>query len=148
MIKSESNLPQSAKAGNTGLVNLERILMVDDEELLTRMWAKILGREGYQITVVNSPDEAIKLFAAAPGNFDLVITDLAMPQMTGDILGKTILAIRPDIPVILFTGYASKIEKDRSIADSFSKIIFKPAKIAELTAAIREALLDKKQVCC
>lgn len=131
-------------AGKDVLTGSERILLVDDEKLLTRMWENILGRIGYKITAMNSPDEAIKLFKAAPDDFDLVITDLSMPEMTGDMLSRAILSIRPGMPVILCTGYASRVEKDPSISACFTKVIYKPAKIAELTAAIREALAAKQ----
>lgn len=122
----------------------ERILFVDDEELITRMWSKILGRIGYKITAFNSPDEAFKAFEAAPHEFDLVITDLSMPRMTGDVLGKAIQTVRPDMPLILCTGFASRIEQDKSIATRFRRVLLKPTGIDELTAAIRAALSEKR----
>ena len=87
----------------------ERILFVDDELPIAKMGSQILERLGYQVTVRTSSVEALELFRSKPDDFDLVITDMTMPNMTGDELAMELIAFRSDIPVILCTGYSKKI---------------------------------------
>ena len=92
----------------------ERILFIDDEPSLVKMGHQILERLWYKVeSTTTSPIEALKLFRSKPDRFDLVITDLTMPEMTGDKLLKEILNIRPDIPVTLCTGFSEKIDEKK-----------------------------------
>ena len=84
----------------------ERILFVDDEEALVEMGEDILAELGYDVTSRMNSREALALFKARPIPFDLVITDQTMPEMTGLELAKEILAIRPDMPIIMCTGFS------------------------------------------
>lgn len=91
----------------------ERILFVDDELPIARMGSQILDRLGYTVTIRTSSIEALELFRSRPGDFDLVISDTTMPNMTGDRLADELLKIRPDIPIILCTGYSKKFPGNR-----------------------------------
>ena len=86
----------------------ERILFVDDEPPIGKMSSQIFERLGYSVTVCDSSMEALALFKAKPNDFDLVITDMTMPNMTGDKLAVELMKIRPDIPVILCSGYTKR----------------------------------------
>jgi PAS domain S-box-containing protein len=118
----------------------ERILFVDDEESLVKMGSQRLERLGYQVETTTSSIGALKLFKSRPDQFDLVITDLTMPKMTGDKLVKEILDIRPEIPIILCTGYSEKIDGEKAREMGAAGYIEKPVDNRELTMAVRRAL--------
>lgn len=122
----------------------ERILFVDDEEALVLLWVQVLGHMGYDIKACNSSIEALNLFKENPDKFDLVITDYTMPNMTGDKLAKELLKIRPDIPIILCTGYSHNIDEHKAKKMGITAYINKPILKAELANVIRH-LLDKKE---
>ncbi len=86
----------------------ERILVIDDELPIAKINSQILQRFGYHVTIRTSSIEALELFRSKPNGFDLVITDMTMPNMTGDKLAAELITIRPEIPVILCTGYSKK----------------------------------------
>ena len=87
----------------------ERILVVDDEEFIVNSVRNMLQHLGYKVTALMDSQEALKLFSEKPSQFDLVMTDQTMPFMTGEDLGKEFMRIRPDIPIILCTGYSDLI---------------------------------------
>ena len=89
-------------------VGTERILLVDDELHIARMGLQILGHLGYSVTTRTSSIEALELFQAKPNGFDLIGTDMTMPNLTGDKFAVELMKIRPDIPVILCSGYSKK----------------------------------------
>ena len=90
----------------------ERILWVDDEPDVVDIGKGLLERLGYKIQTRTSSVDALELFRAGPREFDLVITDMAMPQMTGTDLAKEILSIRPDIPIIVCTGFSEVLTQE------------------------------------
>jgi CheY-like chemotaxis protein len=90
----------------------EHILFVDDEDFQADLCKRLLARLGYRVTTRTDSLEALGLFRQNPDDFDLVITDMTMPAMTGDVLAAKIISIRPDIPVIVCTGYSEKIDRD------------------------------------
>jgi len=92
----------------------ERILFVDDEEIIVNSVRNMLEHLGYKVTTLMDSEEALKLFSANPSQFDLVMTDQTMPFMTGEDLGKEMMRIRADIPVILCTGYSDRSLRKRS----------------------------------
>jgi CheY-like chemotaxis protein len=94
----------------------ERILLVDDEEFIVKAVQNMLQHLGYKVTTLMDNREALKLFSADPSQFDLVITDQTMPFMTGEDLGKELMRIRPDIPIILCTGYSDLISSEKAMA--------------------------------
>jgi CheY-like chemotaxis protein len=86
----------------------ERILFIDDKAPIAKMGSRTLERLGYEVTTRAGSVDALELFRAKPKEFDLIITDMTMPNITGDKLAVKLMKIRPDIPVILFTGYSKK----------------------------------------
>jgi len=118
----------------------ERILLVDDEEQIVAMEKQLLEKLGYQVTACASSSEAWTVFAARPDQFDLMITDMTMPHMAGDRLSEKILNIRPNLPVILCTGYNDMIDADKALALGIRKFVMKPVEKNELSRAIRSAL--------
>jgi PAS domain S-box-containing protein len=121
----------------------ENVLFVDDEKALTKMGQQVLERLGYKVEVSNNPVEALERIRSNPNRFDLVITDMTMPQMTGDKLVKEILKIRSDMPIILCTGFSEKINRESAGSIGIRKYIEKPLDKRELSIGIRE-VLDKK----
>ncbi|GAU09855.1 PAS domain-containing hybrid sensor histidine kinase/response regulator [Desulfoplanes formicivorans] len=118
----------------------ERILFVDDEPAITTMVRDFLEKLGYTIMVTNSSLEALNMFTSRPEAFDLVISDVTMPEMTGDKLIRRLLEIRPDIPVILCTGYSSKV-LGKSVSELGARALMnKPFVNADLAGTIRKVL--------
>ena len=118
----------------------EHILFVDDEEVLATMGKKMLERLGYSVTTRTGSPEALETFEARPGSFDLVITDMTMPSMTGDELAVRILETRPDIPVIICTGFSSRITPERARTLGISRLMSKPLLKNALAETVRSVL--------
>jgi len=117
-----------------------RILLVDDEPSLIDLGRQMLGRLGYQVTTVNDSREALALVQKAPQDFDLVITDLTMPKMTGDVLAREFKALRPDLPVILCTGFSQAFDGLQADASGIDGVIHKPYQFETLAATVDTAL--------
>jgi nitrogen-specific signal transduction histidine kinase/ActR/RegA family two-component response regulator len=122
----------------------ERILFVDDEPALVDLGKQFLERLGYLVTCRTSSTEALALFQAQPKDFDLLIADLTMPKMTGEELALEILNIRKDLPVILCTGFSTKIAEERAKEVGICAFVMKPLVVADLARAARECLDRKK----
>lgn len=122
----------------------ERILFVDDETLIVNMAKQVLERLGYVVTARTSSIEALELFRAKPDQFDLVITDMAMPQLTGDRLAKNLMEIRSDIPIILCTGYSERMSEEKAKQMGISAFTMKPLEKMGLAKTVRK-VLDKKR---
>jgi len=118
----------------------ERILFVDDEAMLADLTGRMLRSLGYQVTTRTSSVEALELFRARQGDFDLVITDVTMPNMTGADLAKAVLAIRPGMPVILCTGYSEIMTAEQAAELGIRGYVMKPMTRRDLGRAIREVL--------
>ncbi|MBC2704927.1 ATP-binding protein, partial [Desulfobacula sp.] len=118
----------------------ERILFVDDEETILIMEKKILERLGYQVTSRTSSIEALEAFRANPDTFDLVITDMAMPNMPGDKLTVELTKIRPDIPVLLCTGFSETMSEEKAASLGINGFLLKPIVMKDLAKKIREVL--------
>jgi len=118
----------------------ERILLVDDEEQIVAMEQQMLENLGYRVTARTDSAEALKVFAEHPQNFDLVITDMTMPHMTGDQLAQKMLDIEPNIPVILCTGFNQVITEEKALAMGIQKFVMKPVVKKELATTIRTVL--------
>ena len=121
----------------------ERILFVDDEETLIELGESMLKKLGYQVSTRTSSIEAIEAFKANPQKFDLVISDMTMPNMTGDLLAKTLLEIRPDIPIIICTGFSELISEQKTDQIGIKGFLMKPLTIRELAGTVRK-VLDQK----
>ena len=119
-----------------------RILLVEDEEQIIEMEAAMLKSIGYQVTYKTDSVEALKEFKNNPDKFDCVVTDMTMPNITGEELASNILEIRPDIPVILNTGFSEAIINRTELLQNkgIKAILYKPFSLKELARIIREVL--------
>lgn len=102
------------------------ILVIDDDELVSEYIAALLEAEKYQVTVLNEPIAALKYFKKHPDVFDLVITDQVMPGLTGVEIAQNILQLRPELPVLLVTGYSEKITEINAESFGLSGFFSKP----------------------
>jgi len=118
----------------------EKILFVDDEEALTDLGRQILGELGYQVETRTSPIEALEAFRANPQKFDLVITDMTMPQMTGLNLARKIMEIRPGMPIILCIGFSEQAHEQAAGAMGIRAFLYKPLLMRDIADAVRKAL--------
>ncbi len=126
------------------LAGSERILFVDDEVPITKVGQKMLEQLGYHVTVSNSSPQALELFRTTPDNFDLVITDMTMPGIRGDVLVNEIRKIRKQIPVIICTGYSLRLTEENSVNLNLQAVLNKPMTILEMASAIRTIFDGKK----
>ncbi len=118
----------------------ERILLVDDEPNLANLGSRLLERFGYQVVPQSTSLSALEIFKAAPETFDLIITDHTMPAMTGVELARQIVEIRPDIPIILFTGIIEEIPLATVASWGIRRVLSKPMVLNDLARAVREVL--------
>jgi PAS domain S-box-containing protein len=118
----------------------ERILFVDDEQPLVEIGKQMLQRLGYTVATRTSSIEALELFKVNPNRFDLVITDIVMPNMTGEKLAEKMMDIRSDIPVILCTGYSEKITRKHAYEMGIQSLLMKPLVMRDLATTVRQAL--------
>jgi len=118
----------------------ERILFVDDENALVEIGERTLTRLGYRVTGRTSSIDALKLFSKTPHGFDLVITDLTMPNITGDKLARELLSLRADIPIIIVTGFSEQMQEEEMKRMGIRKVILKPIITRDIARAIREIL--------
>ena len=118
----------------------ERILFVDDERHLAIIGKEMLETLGYAARDVNSADDALKIFTEDIDRYDLVITDMAMPGMTGPDLARKIFKMRPDMPMILCTGHHDKMDADRARAMGFKAFLMKPVTVSMLANLVRKVL--------
>ncbi len=122
----------------------ERILFVDDEPFIIEISSQILERLGYRVSTRTDPLEALEMFKRDPGQYDLVITDMTMPKMTGDRLAIELLRMRPEIPILLCTGFSERMTEAAALEVGIKGFIMKPIAVAEIARKIREALGDEK----
>jgi len=133
-------LAEGWRESEASLQGTERILFVDDEQMLTEMASMFLRRQGFRVTEKTASREALAAFRAEPDAFDIVITDQTMPEMTGSELAAAMLAIRPDIPVILLSGYSKKISGEEVTGLGISEFLYKPFDGKTLVRSIRQVL--------
>jgi PAS domain S-box-containing protein len=127
-------------------VGTERILFVDDEQFQSDMLRHMLGLLGYKVETRTAAAEALALIEADPSAFDLVITDMVMPGMTGDMLATRILALRPDLPIIMCTGYSDNISHERAQSLGIRAFALKPLAMETLARLIRDVLDHQEKV--
>jgi PAS domain S-box-containing protein len=133
-VRDEPKDAQELPIGN------ERILFVDDEESMVNLNQQRLERLGYKVIPRTNPSEALKYFQTHPDQIDLLITDMAMPKMTGDRLAQEILKIRPDMPIILCTGYSERMSDERAQEIGIRKYVEKPIEKETMAMSVREVL--------
>ncbi len=136
---AESFDPEKEYRGGT-----ERILLVDDEEPIVKLETKILERLGYKVTSRLHSIEALEAFKAGPDSFDLVVTDMSMPNMTGTQLAEVVFSIRPEIPVIICTGFSERIDKKKSEKLGIKGFLMKPVVRSEMAETVRNVLDEAK----
>lgn len=122
----------------------ESILFVDDEASIMKLGVRALERYGYAVTGMQNSNEALQIFKSNPDEFDLVITDMAMPGMVGSELAKRILDIRSDIPIIICSGYSEKLDTMTEKNLNVSALLDKPLPVEKLLKKIR-GILDKQK---
>ena len=118
----------------------ERILYLDDEESLVILAKRLLERMGYEVTGFNDSAQALAAFKTAPGDFDLVLTDLSMPGMSGMEVSRRMLEIRPDIPVLLATGYVRTEDVEQARSIGIREVIWKPQTVGEMGDLLAQQL--------
>jgi CheY-like chemotaxis protein len=126
--------------------NHERILFVDDDELAGRATEQVLSRFGYQVQWFRHPEEALAHFRTCPAKFDLVVSDLAMPGMSGDNLAAALLQIRPEIPILITTGMIDTPVLKKAGEIGVFKVLLKPVSATTLAHEIAQRLADRSPI--
>jgi len=138
---------EAVNIGNISGISIggkEQILFVDDERTLVNLGTRMLSSLGYEVTGITSSLEALDLFATAPQRFDLVITDMTIPKMTGIVLSRKILKIRPDIPIIICSGIREPGMEEQAKSLGIKAYCMKPLTKKELARVVREVLDDRE----
>ncbi|MCX8044329.1 MAG: response regulator [Desulfobacterota bacterium] len=139
-IVAQQPVDQSARIQKDLPRGSEKILFVDDELVLVELWRQMLEALGYTVYAFDDCKKALECFMQDPYQFDLVITDQTMPKMTGDQLAKQILKIRPDVPIILCTGFSERISEDAAAQIGISALLIKPIRAPEIAQTIRRVI--------
>ena len=139
MATAQTQVPSFGSA-NLLLKGHEHILFIDDEIIIAKNSAKILKHLGYQVTIRTSSIEALELFKADPQRFDLVISDLDMPNKSGTVLAVDLMLVRPDIPVIICSGFTRRLSDDRAEMLGIREVALKPLVVSDLANMIRRVL--------
>jgi len=138
-VTQEEQKPSIVSNNKISLGN-ERILLIDDETTFVNLAQDMLENFGYKVTGCLGCDEALKRFAEFPQDFDLVITDYGMPKMNGKQLAEKLKEIRPDIPVVLITGYGDLVAKEDIREWGLDEMLMKPFNLKELSEVVRSGL--------
>ncbi|SLM30705.1 Sensory box histidine kinase/response regulator protein (fragment) [Desulfamplus magnetovallimortis] len=139
---SDTKIENSKKTLRYGT---EKILLLDDEESIIKMEKPILEKMGYQVTSHTSVFEALDDFRSDSKKFDLIITDMAMPKLSGKQLAIEMLKIRPDIPILICTGFSDNISEDDALSIGIKAFLMKPFSMNELSEKIRD-ILDRSDI--
>ena len=121
----------------------ERILFIDDEQVLIEIGGQMLELLGYEVVTKRSSVQALELFQAEPDGFDLVITDMTMPLMTGAKLARELLKIRPQIPIILCSGHSIPVSEEKAKETGIKAFVMKPLVVRSLAETVRKVLDEK-----
>ncbi len=130
----EANTNKDIPRGN------ETLLFVDDELSIVKMVQKMFERLGYKVEAATTPQDALERFSLNPDHFDLVITDMTMPQMTGVKLSEKLMEIRPDIPIIICTGHSALVDEEKAKELGLAAYVTKPISMLETAQTIRKVL--------
>ncbi|MBI4774027.1 MAG: response regulator [Deltaproteobacteria bacterium] len=122
----------------------ERVLLVDDEEVLVDLEGQTLEGLGYRATTFTSSTAALEYFKAHANDFDLVITDYTMPKMTGLSLSQELLRIRPELPIIITTGFSRNLTEEKARSVGIKRVLMKPLGRSMLAKAVRHVLEHQK----
>ncbi len=132
----------SAETGYPRSVRHEHILWVDDESMLAHLGKELLEVLDYRVTAVTSAKEGLRLFSENPGDFDLIVSDQTMPELTGDRLAKAALKIRKEIPIIICTGYSTTLNEAKVREIGIRALLLKPLNLKDLARKVRQLLDD------
>ena len=124
----------------------EKILLVDDEISVAKLEAQILSRLGYQVVELTNSVDALNEFKANPGSFDLVISDMTMPNITGDQLAKEILSIKPDMSIIICTGFSERVNEEQAEILGVKGFLMKPVVKYDMAQMVRDVLDKAKKL--
>jgi PAS domain S-box-containing protein len=133
-LKPKSDETETVVGGN------ETILFVDDEESLVETAKETLGRLGYEVVATTDSAKALSIFSEQPGRFHCVITDYTMPQLTGVDLAQEMIKLRPDIPILLCTGYTEMVSREEVRAMGIREFVMKPLVKREMAETLRQIL--------
>jgi CheY-like chemotaxis protein/anti-sigma regulatory factor (Ser/Thr protein kinase) len=136
----EAQTETGTEESETLQMGKERILLVDDEPSIVRMITQMLTRSGYEVIGKTSSTSALNVFKKAPEQFDLVISDLTMPEISGDQLAQAIKKIRPGMPIILCTGHSNRMDENKAKELGIEAFIIKPFSRKNITEAISNVL--------
>jgi len=120
-----------------------RVLYVDDDDALVFLCDRALTKRGHTMTCFLDASEALNYLDSHPASVDAIVTDLAMPRMSGFDLAEAVLKVRPDIPVVLMTGYASADDQSRAHRIGIRAVVVKPDSVDELTRVLDQVLRDE-----
>lgn len=138
---AEAEPPQQEAARGKG----ERVLYVDDEDALVRLSSRTLNRLGYRVTGFANPADALSAFRSHPHDFDVIITDLSMPGMSGFDFARALLEIRPDVPIVMTSGYVRPEDQKTASGLGIRDLILKPNTVNELGRTLDKILRDRKK---
>ncbi len=119
------------------------VLFVDDEKPLVELWKELLEMGGYNVMACSSSLKALEAFRAAPECYDVVVTDQSMPNLSGEALAREILRIRPEIPILLCTGFSHTMTEEKAQNLGIRKFLMKPFLRKDLVLAIQEIMGDE-----
>ena len=143
IIKQDNSHDNLKKKETALLKGTEQIMFVDDEEDILNTSQVLLERQGYKVTTFKDGMSALQAFKDNPDFFDIVITDMSMPQMAGDELSVQVLKLRKDMPIILCTGFSESFPEEKAISLGIKGFLLKPTVMNNLSKKIREVLDEK-----
>ena len=132
-------MPAENDAGS----GIGKILVIDDDPLLIKLVAEMLEIMGYNTVSSLSGKEALRIFMETPEEFDLVITDMTMPEITGDMLAQELISIRSNIPIILCTGFNEHISEARAKELGICQFLMKPVNMKTLSGVVQRIIRDR-----
>ncbi|MBN2107194.1 MAG: PAS domain S-box protein [Deltaproteobacteria bacterium] len=136
----EAAIPESSRDVHEAPPGHESVLLIDDEAVLLDVGTHMLESLGYRVTALQSPQEALEIFKKNPESFDVVITDQTMPGLTGYELARELMLVRPDLPIILCTGYSDLVTAESALAGGIKAFVIKPLNRLAIAETIRKAL--------
>lgn len=145
LLETPEDEARSEKKDFTPVFGKERILLVDDESMILQANDEILKKLGYEVVSTENPETALLMFEKDPYYFDLVLTDMTMPKLTGENLAKKLMSVRPDIPIILTTGYSELISPEKARGIGIKDFLMKPLTMDLLSSSIRRILRSKDE---
>lgn len=142
MLPSLTEMPAEDQEPQEAIIpgGSETILLIDDEQMIVDVGTFMLESQGYLVVSCTTPMQALELFEENPEKFDLIVTDMTMPKMTGLDLAQAILHIRPDIPIIMCTGFSEDLSEETARDLGISEIIYKPILKRDMTGKVRKSL--------